>query len=133
MDAVALGSKGRSDYGGLKLGKLKGEPREISDSAYLLKSKFHHPDQARDDDGNDAYTAFDDDFIRGTEGTLVSYRIARPLQQISTLRDQNGLTTNYSVPLPLECANGTNLSPNQLSPRQLSKLQFNFRVGLDRQ
>ena len=70
MDAVALGSKRSSDYGGLELGKSKGEQREISDSAYLSKSKFHYPDQARDDDGNDAYTAFDDDVLRGTEGTL---------------------------------------------------------------
>lgn len=92
IDAIELGSKGRSDYGGLKLGKLGGQPREISDSAYLSKSKFHYPDQARDDDGNDAYIAFDDDVLRGTEGTLVSFRMALPLQQLSTLRDQNGLT-----------------------------------------
>lgn len=62
--------KNGKDFGGLKLGAFKGQPRKISDVKYLSKFVYHHPHQARDDDGNDAYLAFDDDFLRGTEGTL---------------------------------------------------------------
>ena len=62
--------KNGKDFGGLKLGAFKGQPRKISDVKYLSEFKYHYPHQVRDDDGNDAYLAFDDDFLRGTEGTL---------------------------------------------------------------
>ncbi len=70
IDAIELESVDARDFGDLELGNLKGQPREIKDINYLSKSEFHHPYQARDDDGNDAYLAFDDDFLRGTTGTL---------------------------------------------------------------
>ena len=57
------------DYGGLEIRNV-GRKRQISDFDYLSESDFRHPDKSRDDDGNDAYLAFDDDFLRGTEGTL---------------------------------------------------------------
>lgn len=57
------------DYGGLAI-RFAGRKRKISDSAVLLGSDFRHPEEERDDDGNDAYLAFDDDYLRGTEGVL---------------------------------------------------------------
>lgn len=69
IDAIESGPEGDTDYGGLTIQNV-GRERQISDLDFLLASEFRHPDQNRDDDGNDAYLAFDDDFIRGTEGTL---------------------------------------------------------------
>ena len=55
-------------------GKLEiqefGKTRQISDLDFLSTSDYRLPDTSRDDDGNDAYLAFDDDFLRGTEGTM---------------------------------------------------------------
>jgi len=57
------------DYGSLDI-KNVGEKRIISDFDYLSESDFRPPNKDRDDDGNDAYYAFDDDYLKGTEGTM---------------------------------------------------------------
>jgi hypothetical protein len=69
IDAIESGPEGDTDYGGLTIENV-GRDRKISDLDFLLASEFRHPDKNRDDDGNDGYMAFDDDFIRGTEGTM---------------------------------------------------------------
>lgn len=69
IDAIEMGLERYQDYGGLEI-RYVGRKRQISDFDYLSESGFRHPEKSRDDDGNDAYLAFDDDYLRGTEGTL---------------------------------------------------------------
>ena len=69
IDVMKSGMERYYDYGGLEIQKM-GRKRQISDSDYLSASNFRPPGKSRDDDGNDAYLAFDDDYLRGTEGTL---------------------------------------------------------------
>uniref|UniRef100_A0A7S4ARX9 Protein kinase domain-containing protein n=2 Tax=Pseudo-nitzschia australis TaxID=44445 RepID=A0A7S4ARX9_9STRA len=64
--------RGLRDYGGLKI-KSKGQKRRISDKDYLSETDFRPPGMKRDDDGNDAYLAFDDDYLRAVEGTNNDY------------------------------------------------------------
>lgn len=70
IDPIESGSKENHDYGGLKLADKIGNKRQISDLDVLSVTDFRPPEWNRDDDGNDAYVAFDDDFLRGTEGTM---------------------------------------------------------------
>ena len=69
IDAIETGLEQYQDFGGLEIWDI-GRKRKISDIDYLSKSHFRNPEQGRDDDGNDAYLAFDDDYLRGTEGML---------------------------------------------------------------
>ena len=47
------------------------KPRQIYQSDYLLQTDYRDPILAPDDDDNDAYYAFDDDFVKGTNGIYV--------------------------------------------------------------
>ena len=69
IDSMESGMQRYNDYGGLDI-QTMGKKRQILDSDYLSDSSFRPPGKSRDDDGNDAYLAFDDDYLRGTEGTL---------------------------------------------------------------
>ncbi len=86
VDPIKTGLKGKRDYGGLKLGNLEGAQRKISDYDHLSETYFRHPDQSRDDDGNDAYVAFDDDFLRGTTGTMNENPTGKVCRRISSHR-----------------------------------------------
>jgi len=69
VDAIETRLRQYQDYGGLEIQNM-GQKRLILDFDYLSESDFRHPEKSRDDDGNDAYLAFDDDYLRGTEGRL---------------------------------------------------------------
>jgi hypothetical protein len=69
IDAIETGLERYQDYGGLEILNI-GRKRQISDLYYLSESDFRHPEQSRDDDGNDAYYAFDDDYLKGAQEML---------------------------------------------------------------
>ena len=68
LDPINNIKRGFRDYGGLEI-KNKGQKRRIWDKEYLSETDFRPPGQKRDDDGNDAYYAFDDDYLKAVEGT----------------------------------------------------------------
>ena len=73
------------DYGGLEI-QNAGRKRQIYDFDYLSETDFRHPDKHRDDDGNDAYYAFDDDYLKATEGIFNKQSSGKLCRRVSAHR-----------------------------------------------
>jgi len=123
IDPIEIRSKENHDYGGLKLGDKIGNKRQISDLDVLSVTAFRPPEWNRDDDGNDAYVAFDDDFLRGTEGTMNQNPTGKVCHRTSNHRVSY---QNCNSIYELELLNNNVKYLNAGSYRQVFSLQHSF-------